>query len=131
MIVADASAVVELLLGGAKGRLVEAIFLAAEDRIQAPDVLDVEVAQALRRLVRHGSVTVGRAAASVAILREAPFTRHASRPLLPRVWELRENLTAYDAAYVALAEALECELVTFDERIGGAPGHRARVRVPA
>ena len=64
------------------------------------------------------------------MVQEMPLVRHAMPPLLPRVWALRDNLTAYDAAYVALAEALDCPLVTFDERIASAPGHGAEIVVP-
>ncbi|MDP2955711.1 MAG: type II toxin-antitoxin system VapC family toxin [Longimicrobiales bacterium] len=130
MIVADTSAVVELLLGGTRGRMVEAHLLDERDRIQAPALLDAEVVQALRRLVATGVMGQARGAAAVEIFRDLPISRHFMSPLIPRMWELRPNLTAYDAAYVALAEALACPLLTFDHRIAGAPGHRARVLVP-
>lgn len=130
MIVVDASAVLELLLGGTRGRMVEAHLLDEDDRIQAPALLDAEVVQALRRLVATGVMAEARGTAAVEILRELPISRHVMSPLIPRMWELRPTLTAYDAAYVALAEALACPLLTFDERIAGAPGHRARVLVP-
>jgi predicted nucleic acid-binding protein len=130
LIVADASAVVEFLLGGARGRGVEEHFLAESDRIQAPAILDAEVTQALRRLARNGALSETRAGAAVEIFQEMPLTRHLLTPLLPRLWELRHVLTAYDAAYVSLAEALDCPLLTFDERLRGAPGHGATVTVP-
>jgi predicted nucleic acid-binding protein len=65
------------------------------------------------------------------LLQEAPLRRIPIAPLLPRIWTLRSNLTAYDAAYVALAEALEASLLTFDTRIQSAPGHRAQLLVPS
>lgn len=130
MIVVDASALIEYVLGSAKGLLVERLLEAEEDRVHAPALIDVEAAQALRRLVRLGSLTSGRAKASVEIVQEMPLSRHVERPLLLRIWELRDNLTAFDAAYVALAEALQCPLLTFDERIASAPGHTASVQVP-
>lgn len=130
MIVADASAVVELLLGGARGRRVEAILMGEEDRIQAPALLDAEVTQALRRMVSAGEMTETRGHAAVEILGDLPVTRHLLSPLLPRMWQLRRTLTAYDAAYVALAEALACPLLTFDQGIAAAPRHAARVLVP-
>ena len=130
MIVADASAVVELLLGGARGRRVEAILMVEEDRVQAPALLDAEVTQALRRMVSAGVMTETRGRAAVEILGDLPVTRHLLSPLLPRMWQLRRTLTAYDAAYVALAEALTCPLLTFDQGIAVAPGHTARVLVP-
>jgi predicted nucleic acid-binding protein len=130
VIVADASAVVELLLGGARGRRVEEILLEEDDRIQAPALLDGEVTQALRRLVVAGVMHEARGRVAVEILGELPITRHLLTPLLPRMWQLRGALTAYDAAYVSLAEALDCPLLTYDEGIVGAPGHTARILVP-
>jgi len=122
MIVLDASAVVELLLGGARGELVLQRMADEEGEIHAPGLLDVEVSQALRRLASASVISPARGRASVDILQELGVFRHPERPLLPRMWDLRENLTAYDAAYVALAEALGCPLVTFDAGLAGAPG---------
>ena len=130
MIVADASALIELLLGGARGRAVEDHLMGEADDVQVPALLDVEVAQVLRRLVLLGMIDEGRARASLEILADMPLHRHLVHALLPRIWQLRDNLTAYDAAYVALSEALGCPLLTFDERIAGAPGHTAEVVVP-
>ena len=126
MIVADASAVLEFLLGGSRARVVEAHLL-DETAIQVPALLDAEVAQVLRRMVAGATVQEARARASLEILGDMPLQRHLLMPLLPRMWALRDNLTAYDAAYVALAEALDCALVTFDEKIARAPGHTAKV----
>ena len=126
MIVADASAVLEFLLGGPRARQVDGHFL-EETAVQVPALLDAEVAQVLRRMVVAEMVDEPRARASLEILGDMPLQRHLLTPLLPRIWALRENLTAYDAAYVALAEALGCSLVTFDEKLGRAPGHTAKV----
>lgn len=130
MIVADASVVVELLLGGRRGRAAERHLLEAGDAVEVPALLDAEVAAAFRRLVARGEVEPARGEVSIEILREMPLVRRSMTPLLPRIWRLRETLTAYDACYVALAEALGCPLLTFDRRIAGAPGHGARVVVP-
>lgn len=128
MIVADASAVVEWLLGGSRGA---AVGRALEDRqILVPAHLDVEVAQVTRRLQLNAVITPSRGRSMVELLAEAPLTRIPLTPLLPRIWALRQNLTAYDAAYVALAEALEAPLLTFDVKIPAAAGHRARILVP-
>jgi predicted nucleic acid-binding protein len=127
VIVADASAVLEFLLGGSRGRVVEEHFLAESDDIQVPALLDVEVAQVLRRMVAMGLTEEARARASLEILGEMPLHRHLLNPLLPRIWELRSNLTAYDAAYVALAEALACPLITYDGKLGRAPSHTAKI----
>lgn len=128
MIVADASAILEWLIGGLQGQAVERT-LDGED-IQAPAHLDVEVAQVTRRLAQNAIITPARGRAMLELLAEAPIRRIPLAPLLPRVWALRKNLTAYDAAYVALAEALSAPLVTLDRKIREAPGHQAEVVVP-
>lgn len=127
MIVTDASAVVELLLGGSRGRRAEEVLSGDDVRLHAPALLDAEVVQALRTLVAARVLTQARGRAALEILQDLPVTRHLMSPLVPRMWELRANLTAYDAAYVALAEALACPLLTFDAGMAGAPGHRAEV----
>ncbi len=104
--------------------------LEGED-VYVPGHLDVEVAQVVRRLtLDSGVITPGRGRAMIELLAEAPLRRVPLAPLLPGIWALRANLTAYDAAYVVLAEALKAPLVTFDKKISSAPGHRARVLVP-
>jgi predicted nucleic acid-binding protein len=128
VIVVDASAIIEWLIAGARG---EAVGRALEGQnIQAPAHLDVEVAQVTRRLTRNAVLTPNRGRAMLEILAEAPIRRVPLSPLLPRIWALRASLTAYDAAYVALAEALPAPLLTFDQKIPGAPGHNAQVVVP-
>jgi predicted nucleic acid-binding protein len=130
VIVADASAILEWLLGGARGEAV-ARALEGEDAY-VPAHLDVEVAQLVRRLALGGEIiTPARGRAMMELLGEAPLRRVPLGPLLPRIGDLRANLTAYDAAYVALAEALEAPLLTFDTKIPSAPGHAAEVVLPA
>ena len=85
----------------------------------------------MRRLAAPGVIDDARGRASLEILQEMPLHRHLVAPLLPRIWDLKHNLTAYDAAYVALAESLECPVVTFDARISHAPGVQAEIIVPA
>lgn len=128
--VLDASAVVEFLLGGDRGRAVERVLAGNGSRLQAPALLDVEVVQAFRRLAATEVIPESRARAATEILAEMPILRQPVTPLIPRLWQLRRNLTAYDAAYVALAEVLKCPLVTFDAAIAGASGHTAEVIVP-
>jgi len=129
VIVADASAVLEWLMGGHRG---DAVARALRDRdIHVPAHLDVEVAQVTRRLALEAVITPARGGAMMELLGEAPLRRIPLAPLLPRIWTLRPNLTAYDAAYVALAEVLEAPLLTFDARIRAAPGHGAEVLVPS
>ena len=130
MLVIDASAVVELLLGGERGERVVPWFEWEEGAIHAPGFLDVEVVQVLRRLVATGIMDPGRGAAAVEILQDLPVHRHPENPLLPRIWQLRQNLTAYDAAYVALAEALGCPLLTFDAGLSRVPGVDVRTQSP-
>jgi predicted nucleic acid-binding protein len=89
--------------------------------------MDVEVIQALRRLVRSDEVSATRAAEAVEDLGDLDLHRHAHVTLLTRAWHLRENMTAYDAVYVALAEALGATMITCDKPLANAPGHRARI----
>jgi len=127
MIVLDASALVELLLGTSLGRTIAARIADPEVSLHAPHLADVEVAQALRRYVREGELDAGSAASALEDLRALDLQRHSHEALLHRVWALRENLTAYDAVYVALAEALETTLLTCDGRLARAPGTARRV----
>ena len=127
MSVLDASAVIELLLNTKTGRgVAERIDDPATD-LHAPHLLDVEVVQVLRRYARDGSLTPGEVVATLDDLRALDIERHGHEALLDRVWALRENLTAYDAVYVALAEALDTTLLTCDRRLARAPGLGKRI----
>ena len=103
MIVADASVVVEVLLQTPAAAAIEANLFDAADSLHAPALLDIEVTQVLRRYVRIGDLSPARAAAAVDLLVRFPITRYVHEPLLERIWMLRDAMTAYDAAYVALA----------------------------
>ena len=128
--VLDASAVVEWLMGSERGDAVVAQMLDDPDgSFFAPDLLDVEVVQAFRRLARSGAVSDARATGAVELLEALPVERRPAGILVSRMWTLRDNLSAYAAAYVALAEALDCPLLTCDARSADAPGHRAKVLV--
>ena len=127
MIVVDASAMLEFLLQTPLGRRVEARLFRDADEFHSPHLMDVEVTQGLRRLVRSGEVTAARAADAIADLVDLDLHRHAHLDLLARTWQLRENVTAYDAVYIALAEALGATVITCDVPLAKAPGHRARV----
>jgi len=132
MIVIDASAAIEWVLQTPKGAEVEArIFRkpGASPRLHAPHLLDVEVAQVLRRHVARKVIPEVRGETALHDFLQIPLVRYPHELLLPRVWELRKNLTAYDAVYVALAEALDVPLLTCDANIASAPGHRTRVEV--
>ena len=129
MIVLDASAAVDWLLQTPAGQRIEQRIYARQEILHTVHLLDVEFAQVLRRLVREGSLTPKRAEEAIEDLAALRITRYAPVLLLGRIWRLRQNLSAYDAAYVALAEQLRVPLITRDQRIAAAPGHRATVEV--
>jgi len=129
VIVLDASALVEWLLQTAEGLLVEQRVYRRGEHLHGPHLLDLEVAQALRRFVQEAKINSERAGQALEDLQALRLRRYPHHPLLPRIWQLRHNLTAYDAAYVALAEALGAPLVTCDKKIASASGHHARVEV--
>ena len=129
MIVLDASAVLELLLNTEGGRRVAARIADPGESLHAPHLLAVEVTQVLRRYVATRSVPEEIAVAALDDLAGLDVARYAHEPFLPRVWELRANVTVYDAVYLALAEALDAPLLTFDQRLAAAPGHAAGVEV--
>jgi predicted nucleic acid-binding protein len=129
VIVLDASAAVELLLGTDEGALVADRIDDPAETIQVPHLLSVEVAQVLRRLVAAGDIRPNRAVDALDDLADLDAGRFPHEPFLVRMFALRANLTAYDAAYVALAEALDAPLVTFDQRLARAPGNRATVEL--
>jgi predicted nucleic acid-binding protein len=129
MIVLDASAVVELLLDTVTGRRVATLIGDATMGLHVPHLLDVEAVSALRRLAREGTVKDDEAEAAIDDLLSLDLQRHSHEGLLERVWALRKNMTAYDAMYVALAEALNATLVTCDGRLSRATGIHARIEV--
>jgi len=99
------------------------------ESLHAPHLIDVEVAQVLRRYVRDKTITAQRGQEALEDLRDLPLSRYPHDFLIPRIWELRATLTAYDAVYVALAELLGAPLLTCDGKIASAPGHHAKVVV--
>jgi predicted nucleic acid-binding protein len=127
LIVVDASAVVELLLRTNTGKRVEDRLFSRGESLHAPHLLDVEVAQALRRFALDKELSPERGAQALEDLIDLPVHRYPHDFLLERIWELRRNLTAYDAAYVALAETLIAPVVTCDGALASAPGHAARI----
>lgn len=129
MIVLDASAVVEMILQTETGAPVAERLFATGSSLHAPHLLDIEVAQVLRRFVVHGQLREARAGQALQDLRDLSIERYSHEILLPRIWALRHNLTAYDATYVALAEILGATLLTRDSRILRAPGHSVPVEV--
>jgi len=129
VIVLDASAAVEWLLQTPAGREIENRIFSRDESLHAPHLLDIEVAHVLRRLLRENKVSSQRADELIQDLLNLRLTRYPHSILLPRIWELRHNFSAYDAAYVALSEELDATLLTRDARLGSASGHAARVEV--
>lgn len=129
MIVVDASALLETLLRLPAATTVERRLFENGRTLHAPHLIDIEVAQVIRRYAVHGDIDDERARAALIDLADFPLRRYPHDFLLARIWDLRNNLTAYDAAYVALAEALDAPLLTRDRRLLSAPGHRARVEL--
>jgi len=127
MIVVDASAMLELLLDTPLGPAVARRVFKGRETLHAPHLLDVEVAQAVRRFVRSGELKAVRGLQAIEDLADLSLTRYPHYPFLSRIWELRHSMTAYDAAYVALAEALDAPLLTHDAALASASGHHAEI----
>jgi predicted nucleic acid-binding protein len=120
VIVLDASAAIDWLLQTAVGQQIETRIYARGDSLHAPHLLDLEVAQVLRRLERESSVSAQRADLALQDLQDLRVTRYPHYIFLPHIWRLRHNLTAYDAAYVALTDKLGATLITRDARLASA-----------
>ncbi len=129
MIVLDASAAIEWLIQSSAGQLIEQRIYSRKETLHAPHLLDIEVVQVLRHLTLQGLLSAQRADTAVKDLTDLRIVRYPHFLLLPRVWQLRHNLSAYDAAYVALAEQLHASLVTKDGRLATASGHTAIIEL--
>ena len=129
MIVVDASALLEVLLNTSAGSLVARRLFTENETLHTPHLLDLEIAQVLRRYALTGELNPTRGLQALEDLADFPLTRYPHDLLLPRIWELRHNITAYDAAYIALAEALAAPLLTRDAAFASAPGHHAQVEL--
>lgn len=129
MIVLDASAAIDWMLLTPAGQRIEQRIYAKSETLHTVHLLDVEFAQVLRRLVREGTLTAKRAEEAIDDLAALRLARYPPVVLLKRIWQLRQNFSAYDAAYVALAEELKAPLITRDQRLAAAPGHRATIEV--
>lgn len=127
MIVLDASAAVEWLLGFPAARAVHSRLGSPDESLHAPHLLPLEVAQVLRRYAAADEISDARAADALTDLADMDIALYSHAVLLPDVWRMRHNLTAYDAAYVALAEILHATLLTLDARLAAAPGVRTRI----
>ena len=121
----DSSALVEIFVGASPDAELRRRALTGVN--SAPELIDLEGAQTIRRFVRSGQISSAHGRAALNQVRDAPLTRVAHRALLDRVWELRDSITAYDASYIALAEQLGVPLLTCDAHLGRAHGHDAEV----
>jgi len=129
LIVVDASALIEVLLRAPAAHAVESRLFAPGQTLHAPHLLDIEVAQVVRRYAAKGDIDGERGRLALGDLADLRMQRYPHDFLLPRVWSLRNNVTAYDAVYIALAEALDAVLLTRDHRLANAAGHHALVEV--
>lgn len=122
--------VIDLLLGTApRVEEIERLVVSHAPALAVPHLLDVEVTHALRRLAAEGAISGAVARHALDGLRDLPLQRYPHLALLPRVFELRTNVTAYDGIYLALSEGLGADFYTRDRRLARAPGHRARVHL--
>lgn len=129
MIVVDASAILELLLRTSASDAVGRRLFRSTETLHAPHLIDVEVMQVLRRYARNRSVALPRLEEALEDFHAIQIERYSHELLLPRIWELRDNLSAYDAAYIALSELLRAPLVTFDTKLAGAPSHDVKIEL--
>ena len=119
----------EVLLRGGVARQIEDRIFSPAETLHAPHLLDLEVLQVLRRYTASGHMGAERGLEAVVDLADLPISRYPHDLLLHRIWELRHNMTAYDAAYVALAESLSAPLLTRDKRLAASSGHVVPVEV--
>ena len=129
MIVLDASAAIDWLLQTPAGLQVERRIYSRQESLHAPHLLDLEIGQVLRRLVREGLLSSPRADQAMVDFLDARVTRYPHDLFLPRIWQLRHNLSAYDAAYIVLAEKLNAPLISRDAGLASAPGHSAQIEL--
>ncbi len=129
MIVVDASVIIEWILNTSRGQSIGIRLTDGVEQLQAPYLLDIEVLQVIRRYSLRNVISQTRGRQAIEDYNNLLVRRYPHTPLLSRIWELKANLSAYDAAYVALSEALNAPLLTCDSRLANAPGHHARVQV--
>ena len=120
--VLDASGAVEFLLNTAAGKRLAARLADETEVVHVPHLIDLEIAQVLRRYTRHGTLNARMGMLALDRWRSLDVQRYAHEPFLDRIWALRDNVTVYDAVYVALAEALSTVLYTGDRKLAGTPG---------
>ena len=128
-VVLDASAAIEFLLNTDAGGRVAARLLGDSEAVSVPHLIDLEIAQVLRRYVSRGVLSGERGSLALGHWRDFDVDRYPHEPFLARIWDLRANVSAYDAVYVALAETLSTVLVTGDRRLVRAPGVGTRIEL--
>jgi predicted nucleic acid-binding protein len=129
VIVIDASVILEVLIQSPAADRIEERIFSQRETLHAPHLIDLEVVQVLRRYSRSGEVSSDRALEAIRDFSDLHIAKYPHAVFLSRIWELRDNFTAYDAAYIALAEALGAPLLTRDVALAAAPGHTARVEL--
>jgi predicted nucleic acid-binding protein len=129
VIVVDASALAEVLLRRPAAAAVERRLFDTAETLHAPHLIDIELAHVVRRFNALGALDGERGSQVLKDLTDLSLMRYPHSFLLPRIWELCANLTAYDAAYVALAEILDATLLTCDRRLAAAAGQNVRVEL--
>lgn len=127
--VLDASCVIEFLLNTAPGGRLAARLADDRESVCVPHLIDIEIVQVLRRYVLHGGLSLERATLALSHWRDLDVERYPHEPFLEQIWALRDNVSAYDAVYVSLAQTLSTVLVTGDRRLARVPGLRARVEL--
>ena len=129
MLVIDASALLELLLNTPRASGIALRAFSRDETVHAPHLIDIEITQVMRRYVRSRALSASQAQQALDDLSELPIERYPHLDLVPQIWRLRDSMTAYDAAYVALAEALSAPLLTCDAKLAAARGHFARIEL--
>ena len=128
MIVVDASAILDVLLRTDRAYQIEARIFHRKETLHAPHLLDLEVIQVIRRY-SNKDMSQDRAHLAILDFQDIPIVRYPHDLFILRIWEMRKNLTAYDAAYVALAEALDAPLLTCDAKLAASKGHSAQIEL--
>jgi predicted nucleic acid-binding protein len=129
LIVIDASLVVDFVTAKISSTELSAALVGGNQSVFAPEILDIEVVNAIRKLRLLNKATESECLSALNFFGAAPILRMRHAPLLDRIWELHTNMTAYDAAYVALAEKLNAELWTSDTKYSRTPGHTAKIKL--
>lgn len=129
MIVVDASLAIEIALATPDGQHFQNRLRTGGEPLGAPELIDLEVLQVLRRQLRRNTINVEQADSAAGLFYDLPIERFTHAPLRSRIWSLRDNLTAYDAAYFALAELLGAALWTRDQKFAGIPGHDIDIKI--